>query len=387
MQLYNLMALYECHVRSHGMIILLKQEMATSIIIFWLIITSVLKKYVPSELVSVEINDQPVVYLQNCSYTLTEADDVLFVARFNDCYTLPHTLEFIDVRTNDTLKRGQGFLWYSQTLHASFSIQLRYEVCQIKGTVHCTVNRNIPLAEYSTTSHLDIHKCCYIILALDVSILLLAVIIFTLWKFHFSKYKQKFTCVKKNILANLPNGEALPLCQGKQTIGDDFILKQLIVQEKKVAIKVAVQKISSERPKYWPGENIPYPGQDWKDEKRPRKGSGRLHLYILFERGAGVGNDGVAYRIEKDTCDCNRCQKLAAPSSQWMEIYVLTAANVVYDIHEATHTSCQLCVSGQIFVLDDACGFVVDVESDRCILKYVKCDAQLRGILYNQVAA
>ncbi|KAK6986343.1 hypothetical protein BgiMline_015981 [Biomphalaria glabrata] len=171
----------------------------------------------------------------------------------------------------------------------------------------------------------------------------------------------------------------------------DINLYEYIIATADLTVRLAVKKVSPNRPQFWPGTKKPYPFCD-TTESVIRTGTGELTIHKYIE---GTGQDahgsnsnivsGSKLETMYKTCPCKKCQSSEQPSNVWWEIYVHTATHVVFDEAEAAATTCRL------FYDEKACPVVsfdrvseveANVERDKCMLKYETCDMALGEKLF-----
>lgn len=125
---------------------------------------------------------------------------------------------------------------------------------------------------------------------------------------------------------------------------------------------------SPERPKVWPGTKIPYFLYAMRGSRHLRTGSGRV--------------SNVFHHIDS-TCPCQNCFSSNDWNSEWWEVEVLTAANLVFDNVEASHTTVRLFYdkedSPDVTLCGDARVGWININKDTCLLKFVTCDDKLGG--------
>ncbi|KAK6979359.1 RNA polymerase II-associated protein 3, partial [Biomphalaria glabrata] len=164
----------------------------------------------------------------------------------------------------------------------------------------------------------------------------------------------------------------------------DNDLFELIKVVAELTVRIAVSKVSPNRPEFWPDTKKEYPFYKDKGQTFLRTGTGEMDLF-MYKDGHGfhpTGSSynsftGTSYEAPYKTCPCEKCQQSDKPSNVWLEIQIHTAAHVVFDEIEAQHTSCRL------FLDDHASPKVtfkkvdhegVDFQRDKCYLKYITCD-------------
>ncbi|KAH9499678.1 hypothetical protein Btru_074408 [Bulinus truncatus] len=143
-----------------------------------------------------------------------------------------------------------------------------------------------------------------------------------------------------------------------------------------LTVRVDVKMISEHRAEFWPDTDRPYPFYNLKKQTSLRTGSGIIYSSL---NGYEVGF-GQKHRKNYTYCWCRKCQHSTTPSQNWWEFKVATAAQVVCDATEASHTSLLLfyddedspSVSVDQVVID-----YVNLAEDVCSLICVTCDKSL----------
>ncbi|KAI8750775.1 hypothetical protein BgiBS90_032380 [Biomphalaria glabrata] len=172
----------------------------------------------------------------------------------------------------------------------------------------------------------------------------------------------------------------------------DTDLYDLINAVAELTVRVSVVMISPNRPEFFLNTNSPYPFYGMGGNANTRSGSGVITIY-KYECGCGHNVQGKRqnpvteriYEREYKSCPCEQCQHSDKPSNVWWEIYVGTAAHVVFDDIEARHTTCRLFYderTSPLVRLDKFTLDYVDVERDRCRLMSVVCDSSLGDRLF-----
>ncbi|KAI8779019.1 hypothetical protein BgiBS90_020001, partial [Biomphalaria glabrata] len=164
----------------------------------------------------------------------------------------------------------------------------------------------------------------------------------------------------------------------------DNDLFELIKVVAELTVRIAVSKVSPNRPEFWPDTKKEYPFYKDKGQTFLRTGTGEIDLF-MYKDGHGfhpTGSSynsftGTSYEAPYKTCPCEKCQQSDKPSNVWLEIQIHTAAHVVFDEIEAQHTSCRLFLDDHAspkvtFEKVDLEG--VDFQRDKCYLKYITCD-------------
>ncbi|CAG5135380.1 unnamed protein product [Candidula unifasciata] len=98
-----------------------------------------------------------------------------------------------------------------------------------------------------------------------------------------------------------------------------------------ITVRVTVKYVSKNRPETVPGTAISYPWSSDKGSNLMRVGSGSVTEVDIFK------NDRLY-----PTCDCKDCKGSSTPRTEFANIYIDTAAHLVYDEQEAEHTTCDL---------------------------------------------
>ncbi|KAI8780340.1 hypothetical protein BgiBS90_019534, partial [Biomphalaria glabrata] len=145
-----------------------------------------------------------------------------------------------------------------------------------------------------------------------------------------------------------------------------------------LTVRVCVEMISPDRPKFWPKTTRPYPFYNMREKRNVTTGSGSVWNVNKFQDG--VTQDGVYGHTAYTKCWCRKCEGSNSPSNVWWEFYVYTATHVVFDNIEANHTTLRL-----FFDRDGSPKVIVDkvsvvnlyIEYDLCVLNCVTCDKTL----------
>ncbi|KAI8779086.1 hypothetical protein BgiBS90_020068, partial [Biomphalaria glabrata] len=161
-----------------------------------------------------------------------------------------------------------------------------------------------------------------------------------------------------------------------------------------LTVRISVDMVSPNRPKYWPNTTVHYPFYGQGGTTKRRTGTGEIHVW-MYDEGCGYNCTGQRYNpvtggsfdVNYTTCPCETCQHSDTPSSVWWMVHIHTAAHVVYDEIEASYTSCRFFFDdedrgGEKFIIDKVSVFKVHFERDRCVLKFVTCDERLGERLY-----
>uniref|UniRef100_A0A2C9KZ07 Uncharacterized protein n=1 Tax=Biomphalaria glabrata TaxID=6526 RepID=A0A2C9KZ07_BIOGL len=134
-----------------------------------------------------------------------------------------------------------------------------------------------------------------------------------------------------------------------------------------LTVKVSVKMTSPHRPQFWPGTNVPYFLYHMRGSQHLRTGSGRV--------------SGVVYHKYKSACPCQNCFNSNSFTLKWWEVDVVTAANLVFDNVEASHTIVRLFYdkdcSPVVTLSDNARVVDVNIHKDMCRLKFVTCNKKL----------
>ncbi|KAI8771466.1 hypothetical protein BgiBS90_028185 [Biomphalaria glabrata] len=175
----------------------------------------------------------------------------------------------------------------------------------------------------------------------------------------------------------------------------DVDLYELIKATADLTVRIGVNKVSPDRPEFWPNTQFNYPFYEIRGSNILRTGSGLITVYKFVD---GSGYDGhesnyhvlTGKKLERNykTCPCDKCQQSEKPSKIWWEILIHTATHVVFDDTEASHTTCRLFYDDKdspVVILDKVSVDYVNIERDKCRLKYVVCDKTLGDKLYNMV--
>uniref|UniRef100_A0A2C9L9C6 Uncharacterized protein n=1 Tax=Biomphalaria glabrata TaxID=6526 RepID=A0A2C9L9C6_BIOGL len=151
-------------------------------------------------------------------------------------------------------------------------------------------------------------------------------------------------------------------------------LYELIKAIADLTVHIEVKMTSMLRPDCWPGTNNPYPCIELKGKKTMRCGSGRVTSAILCKDKEG----GVDKQFTK--CWCTKCQKSGKPNDFWWEFFVETAAHVIFNEEEASHTILNFFYDyngSPKVVLDKVSIYELSTTRDWCRLKCVTCDINL----------
>ncbi|XP_059160893.1 uncharacterized protein LOC131944353 [Physella acuta] len=149
---------------------------------------------------------------------------------------------------------------------------------------------------------------------------------------------------------------------------DDDLMYETIKTLAALTVQVKTKFTSLQRPEFYPGTQVPYPC--YKD-----RGSHVMRL--------GTGRVWIAYKCtesDRKTCRCAKCQVSATPSKVWGQVHMMTATHVVFDDSEARQTRCVLGFDDNKSPMVSLDGWEVgwvDIEGDRCLLRYVTCDLEL----------
>ena len=156
----------------------------------------------------------------------------------------------------------------------------------------------------------------------------------------------------------------------------DIDLYEYIKAIADLTVRLSVTMTSPHRPEFWPNTKIPYFLSDMRGKETWRTGSGRV-------RGVRKYTDEgkQRWRGGYTSCPCDKCKASDKPSKVWWKIDVVTAAHVVFDDIEASHTTLRLFYDSddsKLVLLKDKVGRVdVDIEKDRCRFHCVTCDENL----------
>ncbi|KAI8771357.1 hypothetical protein BgiBS90_028076, partial [Biomphalaria glabrata] len=172
----------------------------------------------------------------------------------------------------------------------------------------------------------------------------------------------------------------------------DDTLYELIKAISDITVRIRVTKVSPGRPQFFPNTEDPYPFSG--TNVKMRLGSGEIDVY-KFIKGCGYNSQGRSSNFfDKDkaieatysTCPCEKCGQSDKPKEVWWEIFVYTAAHVVFDEIEAINTTCTLLYDNkgrpETKALNKFSVSYVSVEYDKCELKHVTCDVSLGDKLY-----
>ncbi|XP_055893815.1 uncharacterized protein LOC106054675 isoform X2 [Biomphalaria glabrata] len=169
---------------------------------------------------------------------------------------------------------------------------------------------------------------------------------------------KQFIPVDKFTLKHLPEGL------------QDNDLYECIKLSADLTVRVAVEMISPNRPKFWPKTIQPYPFYNVSNTKPLRTGSGRVCYVKKYQN-----------EVRQDLkCWCRKCLHSDSPSNEWWEFYVTTATHVVFDDIEARHTTLRLFYDrndSPVLIVDKVSVDYVNIEYDSFRLKCVTCDKTL----------
>ncbi|KAI8771449.1 hypothetical protein BgiBS90_028168 [Biomphalaria glabrata] len=166
----------------------------------------------------------------------------------------------------------------------------------------------------------------------------------------------------------------------------DNDLYELIKVTADLTVRINVTKVSHSRPEFWPNTDKPYPFRNQIGSTTARSGSGIVGVVKYID---GFEHDisrniynvlGHKPDTEYKTCPCDKCQNSDRPSNVWWEVFVHTATHVVFDEIEASHTSVRLFFDeddSPLVTMDKLKVDYINIERDRCQLKYITCDATL----------
>uniref|UniRef100_A0A2C9LD86 Peptidase S1 domain-containing protein n=1 Tax=Biomphalaria glabrata TaxID=6526 RepID=A0A2C9LD86_BIOGL len=129
---------------------------------------------------------------------------------------------------------------------------------------------------------------------------------------------------------------------------------------------------SPQRPEFWPNTNMPYFLYNMRGSKHLRTGSGMVQNVIKIT----------------DSCPCHKCKQSDKPSDHYWNILVHTAANLVFDDIEASHTTCRLFYDTEnspdmVLRVEQNIDFKKYITNDCSSFYFVTCDKQLVDRLVN----
>ncbi|KAK6979708.1 hypothetical protein BgiMline_020695 [Biomphalaria glabrata] len=145
-----------------------------------------------------------------------------------------------------------------------------------------------------------------------------------------------------------------------------------------LTVRVSVQMISPLRPQFLPGTSVPYPFCNQGGVTSLRTGTGVISSVEKYS--SGLRSDRCWHWKNATHCWCKDCQRSSSPSNVWWEIVVETAAHVVYNDTEASHTSLRLFYDTDkslVVTLDTVTALFVNVERDTCALNCATCNKDL----------
>ncbi|KAI8796277.1 hypothetical protein BgiBS90_004044 [Biomphalaria glabrata] len=152
----------------------------------------------------------------------------------------------------------------------------------------------------------------------------------------------------------------------------------VIIAASQLTVRVSVRAISPQRPEFWPGSNHCYPHYN-EQKSLLRTGSGMVSEVYKYTDGY-FERDRVQHHQRKQHCWCANCQRSNTPSSVWWEVFVDTAAHVVFDETEACETSLRLFYDTKdspLYIINTAVIDFVNVQRDFSKLKCVTCDKHI----------
>lgn len=138
---------------------------------------------------------------------------------------------------------------------------------------------------------------------------------------------------------------------------DDFL--ELIRAQAKATVSIKVGCTSSNRPKFYPGTNTPYPSHNTRKSNESRQGTGILKTVTKYEKSFNIA------------CQCPKCSIGDCPCYEWGEIEILTTTHLVFDNTEATKTACFLDFDSNACLgeIINGCTAEASIIGDGCILK------------------
>uniref|UniRef100_A0A2C9KKK5 Uncharacterized protein n=1 Tax=Biomphalaria glabrata TaxID=6526 RepID=A0A2C9KKK5_BIOGL len=159
----------------------------------------------------------------------------------------------------------------------------------------------------------------------------------------------------------------------------DIDLYEYIKATADLTVRVNVEKISPNRPQFWPETSRPYPYYSMYGSSKTRTGSGRVWFVTKFHNGER--KDGYfTGHTEYTKCWCLNCHNSKTPSHLWWEFNVDTATHVVFDNFEANNTSLRFFYNREENPVVSVKKIALDyknIEHDWCRLKCVTCDEML----------
>uniref|UniRef100_A0A2C9KIQ2 Uncharacterized protein n=1 Tax=Biomphalaria glabrata TaxID=6526 RepID=A0A2C9KIQ2_BIOGL len=166
----------------------------------------------------------------------------------------------------------------------------------------------------------------------------------------------------------------------------DKDLYDLIKLTADLTVRVNVTMSSPHRPKFWPKTTQSYPFYNMSESTNLKTGSGRVWHVNKFQDG--VEEDGSCTGTDHKKCWCRKCEDSVSPSNVWWEFYVDTAAHMVFDEIEASHTTLRLFYDtdeSPVVSVDKISVRKVKIEHDRCRLKCVTCDINVGSKLMEKL--
>ncbi|KAI8779456.1 hypothetical protein BgiBS90_020438 [Biomphalaria glabrata] len=161
-----------------------------------------------------------------------------------------------------------------------------------------------------------------------------------------------------------------------------------------LTVRINVSMVSSHRPEFFPITKAPYPYYNMGGDSTLRSGTGEIYV-VKYVDGCGQDKSGSSYdelnrKYEKTYkfCPCTNCKGSKDAKNVWWEIFVYTAAHVVFDESEAEHTRIRLFFDERNcpkVILDNVSVGFTNVQRDICVLKYETCDVSLGDKLYKKV--
>ncbi|XP_055897498.1 uncharacterized protein LOC129928227 isoform X2 [Biomphalaria glabrata] len=155
----------------------------------------------------------------------------------------------------------------------------------------------------------------------------------------------------------------------------DTDLYELMKAAADLTVKISVATTSPKRPEFWPCTNVPYPFHKSKEKPHLRTGSGMINKVM-------TGLEAI--------CPCDNCKHSNKPNTDWWTIRVGTAANVVYNDHEAKYATLRLFYDTEESQdVSVTCARNIqlykNVDADYCWFNCVTCDTELANKLEKMI--
>jgi hypothetical protein len=122
----------------------------------------------------------------------------------------------------------------------------------------------------------------------------------------------------------------------------DIYIVQLVQAVAFLTVRLSVKYVSEHRPKTVRGKPFPYYSQ--RGSTMMRAGTGCVWDVFPYSYKEPIFHSGGIKYVDKSTvptfCYCQECKNSPTPKTKFAEIYIHTAAHVVYDNLEAAQTTC-----------------------------------------------